>query len=40
MTRLERLRSAITAPPRDGLAAAQEHLDRLTKPRGSLWRLE
>ena len=40
MTRLQRLRSAITEPPRDGFAAAQQHLDSLTKPRGSLGRLE
>jgi nicotinate-nucleotide--dimethylbenzimidazole phosphoribosyltransferase len=40
MTRLQRLRSAITPPPADGLAAARRHLDSLTKPRGSLGRLE
>src|SRR2546422_1810612 len=37
---LARLRSAITAPPAGGLAEAQRHLDSLTKPPGSLGRLE
>src|SRR5207253_2668675 len=37
---LARLRSAITAPPAGGLAAGQRHLDSLTKPPGSLGRLE
>src|SRR3989442_833020 len=37
---LARLRSAITPPPAGGLAEAQRHLDSLTKPPGSLGRLE
>src|SRR5216110_3304955 len=37
---LARLRSAITAPPAGGLADGQRHLDSLTKPPGSLGRLE
>src|SRR2546422_1021257 len=37
---LGRLRSAITPPPAGGLAEAQRHLDSLTKPPGSLGRLE
>jgi nicotinate-nucleotide--dimethylbenzimidazole phosphoribosyltransferase len=37
---LTRLRSAITAPQAEGLAEAQRHLDSLTKPPGSLGRLE
>src|SRR5919108_735615 len=37
---LARLRSAITAPPAGALAEAQRHLDGLTKPPGSLGRLE
>lgn len=37
---LHRLFSAITAPPADGLAEAQRHLDSLTKPPRSLGRLE
>src|SRR5438552_1343892 len=37
---LARLRSANTAPPSGGLAEAQRHLDSLTKPAGSLRRLE
>jgi nicotinate-nucleotide--dimethylbenzimidazole phosphoribosyltransferase len=40
MTALSRLRAAITAPDAHGLRAAQRHLDALTKPRGSLGRLE
>jgi nicotinate-nucleotide--dimethylbenzimidazole phosphoribosyltransferase len=39
MTRLSRLLSAI-APPPDGAETAQRHLDSLTKPPGSLGRLE
>jgi len=35
-----RLLDAITAPPVDRVAAAQRHLDSLTKPPGSLGRLE
>ena len=37
---LSSLRSAIGAPPAEGFAAAHRHLDRLTKPPGSLGRLE
>ena len=37
---LHRLLSAIAAPPADSLAAAQRHLDGLTKPPRSLGRLE
>jgi nicotinate-nucleotide--dimethylbenzimidazole phosphoribosyltransferase len=37
---LSSLRSAITAPPAEGFAEALRHLDRLTKPPGSLGRLE
>src|SRR6058998_2549463 len=37
---LRSLLSAITAPPAGGLAEAQRHLDSLTKPPGSLGRLE
>jgi nicotinate-nucleotide--dimethylbenzimidazole phosphoribosyltransferase len=37
---LDRLRDAIAAPPADFGAAAQRHLDSLTKPPGSLGRLE
>ena len=37
---LSSLRSAIGAPPAEGFAAARRHLDRLTKPPGSLGRLE
>ncbi len=37
---LPRLLSAITAPPADGFAEAQRHLDALTKPPRSLGRLE
>jgi nicotinate-nucleotide--dimethylbenzimidazole phosphoribosyltransferase len=40
MTALSRLRAAITAPDARGLRAAQRHLDALTKPPGSLGRLE
>src|SRR5713101_8716159 len=37
---LSSLRSAIAAPPADAFAEAQRHLDSLTKPPGSLGRLE
>src|SRR6184192_3191247 len=37
---LSSLLSAIAAPPADAFAEAQRHLDRLTKPPGSLGRLE
>jgi nicotinate-nucleotide--dimethylbenzimidazole phosphoribosyltransferase len=37
---LSSLRSAITAPPAEGFAEARRHLDGLTKPPGSLGRLE
>jgi nicotinate-nucleotide--dimethylbenzimidazole phosphoribosyltransferase len=37
---LHKLLNAIAAPPADGLAEAQRHLDSLTKPPGSLGRLE
>src|SRR2546428_8363280 len=37
---LARLRGALTPPPAGGLAEAQRHLDSLTKPPGSLGRLE
>src|SRR6266545_7002592 len=40
MTRLSRLLSAVAPPPFDGAEAAQRHLDGLTKPPGSLGRLE
>jgi len=40
MTDLARLLAAISAPPRDGEAAARRHLDSLTKPPGSLGRIE
>src|SRR3989442_8531777 len=40
MTRLARLLSAIAPPRIDGRQAAQLHLDSLTKPPGSLGRLE
>jgi len=38
--RLSRLRDAIAPPPADRAAQAQRHLDSLTKPPGSLGRLE
>jgi len=37
---LSSLLSAIAAPPADAFAEAQRHLDSLTKPPGSLGRLE
>src|SRR5437870_8310144 len=37
---LRTLLGAVTAPPAGGLAEAQRHLDSLTKPPGSLGRLE
>src|SRR3990170_2690168 len=40
MTALSRLRSAVAPPPTGGAEAAQRHLDGLTKPPGSLGRLE
>jgi nicotinate-nucleotide--dimethylbenzimidazole phosphoribosyltransferase len=40
MTQLSRLLGSITLPPSDGAAAAARHLDSLTKPPGSLGRLE
>src|SRR5881296_3299931 len=40
MTQLSRLLSAVAPPPLDGAEAAQRHLDSLTKPPGSLGRLE
>jgi len=40
MTDLARLLAAISEPPRDGEAAARRHLDSLTKPPGSLGRIE
>src|SRR5438093_723208 len=40
MTQLSRLLSAVAPPPLDGAEAAQRHLDGLTKPPGSLGRLE
>src|SRR2546422_8667488 len=40
MTQLSRLLSAIAPPPTEGAEAAQRHLDGLTKPPGSLGRLE
>jgi len=40
MSDLSRLLDAIAAPSRDGEAAARAHLDSLTKPPGSLGRLE
>ena len=40
MTRLAELLSSIAPPPPGGVEAAQRHLDSLTKPPGSLGRLE
>src|SRR2546422_1372191 len=40
MTQLSRLLSAVAPPPFYGAEAAQRHLDGLTKPPGSLGRLE
>lgn len=40
MSDLTRLLGSISAPARDGEAAARHHLDSLTKPPGSLGRLE
>lgn len=40
MTRLAELLSAIAPPARGGVEAAERHLDSLTKPPGSLGRLE
>jgi len=40
MTDLSRLRDAIVTPPIDGVESARRHLDSLTKPPGSLGRLE
>ena len=40
MTRLADLLSAIAPPPPGGADAAKRHLDSLTKPAGSLGRLE
>ena len=40
MTQLSRLLASITLPPSDGAAAAERHLDSLTKPPRSLGRLE
>ena len=40
MTELSRLLGSIAPPPRDGESAARRHLDGLTKPPGSLGRLE
>ena len=40
MSDLAQLVAAILAPPRDGEAAARRHLDSLTKPPGSLGRIE
>ncbi len=40
MTSVSRLRELIAAPDAGSAAAAQRHLDALTKPRGSLGRLE
>src|SRR5437867_12315370 len=40
MTQLSRLLSAVAPPPLDGAEAAKRHLDGLTKPPGSLGRLE
>ncbi|HYS15384.1 MAG TPA: nicotinate-nucleotide--dimethylbenzimidazole phosphoribosyltransferase, partial [Candidatus Binatia bacterium] len=40
MIELARLLGAIAPPARDGESAARRHLDSLTKPPGSLGRLE
>src|SRR5437899_12006852 len=40
MTQLSRLLSSVAPPPSEGAEAAQRHLDDLTKPPGSLGRLE
>jgi nicotinate-nucleotide--dimethylbenzimidazole phosphoribosyltransferase len=40
LTRLSRLRESVSPPPWSVAAAAQGHLDNLTKPPGSLGRLE
>ena len=40
MSQLARLLAAISAPTKDGEAAARRHLDSLTKPPGSLGRIE
>ncbi len=40
MSDLTRLLGSISAPALDGEAAARHHLDSLTKPPGSLGRLE